>query len=534
MLDGDEDEVFAPNARRGGWRCVLPAKEDTKEILHAWHTHRYYNMGLATIDDGHKCTMNCVLSGALVVISEEQSIYGCVNSGAHHVCALDNNCELLKTSMDGGIWCLFSNRFVETFVNQTRFGTPLEPKEINIRENIPDEPYDAPDERMKRKQKRAAIREERAKAARMGGDLSFVEPETFTRPLRVRFGLQQVKESAEDVGTIPQDEPVVMHAIMGTGERTHQRSGGEESLLICDSRSAVALKSKSGTVVTEAKKTRVRLKGGAGGWRGKEKLRQPTLPLTRGGGTRKVLDLVETKRSLFLYSVPPKEFYNDHTESDIRKIVAALFEPALRQEIHKEQEQTRTLAAAAAIQQYRAACYSEGARPCAHQSDVLVRMTSSNIPQVSTVHVNGAEIQEYAHFVSTMWRLILATRHFENKPNTFRLLNHTLGCLYMMQLPLVLAASDGSGIDETVTETSDKFLMEHLPPPQLLYNWNPYIVLLSAPRIIAVKGNPGNRVAYNMSLISTGRNTIKTALLSLDTQQERSIAAKMLREALPR
>jgi hypothetical protein len=548
LVEVEDEDVFAPNARRGGWRVSHspgPAGGrkplDTKKILHDWHTHRRLNMGLETIDDGHSCGLSCALSGALVAISHEHNLYGCVNSGIHHVCSLDEGCELLKTTMDGGVWCLFSNRFVETFVDQTRFGKAMEAKELNSTTDLPKQPHDAPSERLRRKKKREEIREERLKAARVEQTtaVGHTEDPSFSRPDRVRFGLR-VKESEKDIGVVPQDEPVVMHPVMGTGKRT--RADGDDDdddddddadetpLLICDSRSTSARNSKSGTLVTETKRKRARLRGGAGGWRGKEKLRQAVLPVAQ---IRQPRALVETERSLFLHSVPPKEFYHDHTESDIRKIVEALFDVPLRQEIHREQAEARQKVAAAAIQQYRAACYAEGARPCVHQSDALVRMTAENIPQVSVVRVEGADVQEFAQFVCTMWRLILATPYFESKPNTFRLLNHTLGCLYMMQLPLILAASDGSGYNETVTDHGNKFLAEHLPPPQLLYNWNPHIVLHSAPRIIAVKGNPGHRIAYNMSLISTGRNTIKTALLSLETQEERVVAKNMLKKALP-
>lgn len=520
--DTDDDGSSRAHGHFRGWRQRKRARKGGGDastaavvaspgvVLERWHAIRREEYGMKAIDDGHMCTVTgCVDTGSIQCVDADLALYGCINSGRHHVCNVDRDCTQLYTTADGGVFCIFSRRFVETYVDTTRWGERMSEREIYMGAA---DPHDATQAKDGRKRRRDMIRSERRAARGAVG----VNGEDGA-PTRLRFGMA-IQETQRDMTAV--SEAIGVSARVLTGD-----CGGEDSR--ADGFIAI-----NGTDevddTTAAMRARALLTDAATA--ASASLQFSAFAPDRAGKAYSSRAIVQAGGCQTRLWRAPREYFARYTRTDIDRIVGAVFDTAHRAKLHRRQADATRVVAYDAISRYYAACRGICVRPSAQECDVLYAEAVARVPQIEPVELGGERRVRYVAFLYELWRIAIATPYFRLKRNSFKLVSHTLGALYMMREPFTIASPDGT-VAATVLEEPDAFLTENLPPPVLLRDWKARVAVYSASRIVAVKGTAGGCVEFSMTCVSNGRNAIKAALLSIETDAERKAVAERLRLA---
>ncbi len=435
--------------------------------LSQWHAMRRSEFGMTVIDYAHMCTrQHCIQSASIQVIEPSLRLYGCLNSGVYHVCNRDIACTVRYTSQDGGVFCMFSMYFIETWVDGTRYGEVMPVKDF----------YTAATSRPS-----DSVQQERAESPwneMLCGDAPPVE-----EGKRMEFAMRVI-EPERDMETVAEATNVEVRAIVGDcGAEGEIADGGEEVPRIGLNTPSLFLLQRQSSGV--------------------------------GGVSR---------------ALAPTEYLTRYTSRDIARIIETLFDVKYRRELAQRFHAAAETTALDDLCRYYRLCAETYARPNAHVRDSICYVARAHEPFITQPGRLDADLlARFKAFVYELWRVMLATPHFTRFPNKFRLINHVVGALYMLREPFSLAAADGTVFEEILPR--DDFLFEHLPAQSQLRDWNVQTSVFSASRVLAVKGVVRGRIDFGKTGVSSGRNVIKEALLSIETDDERWYVVDRLRTA---
>ncbi len=448
-----------------------PPPSNVGDALRLWHAMRRSEYGMTLIDYAHMCTRHhCIVSGSIQTIEPSLRLYGCLNSGVYHVCDRDTSCSVRYTSQDGGVFCMFSMYFIETYVDGTRFGEVMPVKDYYTG------PTSRPDD------------ERHTNGGTVSSTWSDVlcgEAPPENEGKRVEFAMRVV-EPERDMETVAEATNVAVRAIIGDcGAEGEEEGEEEEALLLTSNAAPLSL------------------------------MQQQSLERVKEG---------------ILPPPPHTEYLTRYTSMDIGRIIKTLFDVRYRRELAQTFHCAAETTALDDLCRYYRSCAETYVRPNVHVRDSICYVSRSDEPSITQPGLLSAEHHaRFKAFVYELWRIMLSTPHFTRFPNKFRLINHVVGTLYMLREPFSLAASDGSVFEEIVPR--DEFLFEHLPAQSQLRNWNVHTTVYSSSRVLAVKGVVRGRIDFGKTGVSSGRNVIKEALLSLETDAERWYVVDRLRAA---
>lgn len=485
---------------------------------------------MMTIDEGHLCTtVGCIDTDSIQCIAVGLKLYGCINSGNHHVCNLDRTCRQRYTSADGGVFCIFSRHFIETYVDSTRYGMCM--RQTNIHLDLEDVPQNEELARAVRKRRRQEHRLERRAASSVStaadgsktwSDVIAETGEERSQPSvkRMRF-LMELPEPPRDMTAVAEATEVRTRAVAGDCGGTDSHVDGFVAIDGTDEVDTASaprvrlLADRQATAITTAKSS------------------APTPVVRQTSSSRALVVRVETfaeRMENLRIRRPLREYFMRYTRTDICSIIASLFDANYRDALHKIQAAAAEEVSLDTLSRYYVACVNAGVRPNAHERDALYDMCVRRVPQVTTATLDAGRSARYVAFIYELWRVAIETPYFRAERNRFRLASHTLGALYMLREPFTLAAPDGT-VAATVMTEPDAFLVAHLPPQSLLRDWSVRVTTHSASRVVAVKGVARGQIEFSKTCISSGRNAIKAALLSIETEDERALVAARLRNA---
>ena len=448
------------------------AKEEPVSVeaaLRQWHAMRCSEYGMTVIDYAHMCTRkHCIETESIQMIEPSLHLYGCLNSGVYHICNKDTGCTVRYTSHDGGVSCMFSMYFIETWVDISKFGMVMPVKDF----------YTAPTSRPDSVQQEGGERAASPLNEMLCGDAPPVE-----EGKRVEFAMRVI-EPERDMATVAEATNVEVRAIVGDcGAEAEISGGGEDVPRIGLDTSSLYLMQQQHTDV--------------------------------GGVSR---------------TLAPTEYLTRYTSRDIAKIIETLFDVKYRRDLaHRFHSASETTALDDLCRYYRL-CAETHARPNVHVRDSICHVARADEPTITQPgRLDGVHLARFKAFVYELWRVMLATPHFTRFPNKFRLINHVVGALYMLREPFSLAAADGTVLQEILPR--DEFLFKHLPAQSQLRDWNVKTTVFSSSRVLAVKGVVRGRIDFGKTGVSSGRNVIKEALLSIETDDERWYVVDRLRTA---
>lgn len=109
----------------------------------------------------------------------------------------------------------------------------------------------------------------------------------------------------------------------------------------------------------------------------------------------------------------------------------------------------------------------------------------------------------YVQLICNLWRLIIKTPYFLENHSKFHLKQHTIGIMYMLQMPFIVA--DENEKNCTIIP-QDEFLNTHLPHQNDLKIWH--------------SCNPKKWI-FNKKDVTTGRNNFKNSFNSIVTKEEK-------------
>lgn len=457
-----------------------------QKILRDWHTMRRVEYGHTSIDYYHACTWHtCVNTGSIQCLSEEFHLYGCVRSGVHHVCEVDAKCSVFYTTGDGGVYCLFSGRFMRNTIDESRFGGPADIREEYVR------PTSSASDTLT-----LSAASEPTWADKMGifGDEDVGDESK--KGQRKRFSMSVI-EKGRDMVKVDEASNVSVRAIEGNcGSNLLELTSDKDV-----APSTQPLPPPQPTFVSNS-----------------------TALIANGPSVRRVWDSVKGAAS--------KDHFSRFTLSDISKIIQSLFDDDIRNRIDTNLREMAEMAALDELVRYYRTCAESYILPCSHVRMSIYRHHVDLRLTIDSAPFDDDLLSQFSAFVYELWRIMLATPYFEKAPNKFKLVNHVLGSLYMLKEPFTLASGD-SGTIFTEILPRDEFLTKHLPAQKLLKDWNENVStrVFSASRVLSSKGVVRGHLEFSKTGVSSGRNTIKDALMSIDSDAEREYVVERLRTA---
>jgi hypothetical protein len=470
-----------------------PPEVTHEEALRNWHALRRSEYGMDTIDYKHVCTRgDCVQTASIECISHGLHLYGCINSGVHHICNLDAECKVRYTSPDGGIFCTFSRKFIETYVDQTQWGRSM----------VVNDYYDG----ATASRNDALTLASDAQAPHVWHEHVYgVEYGNEAKSGKRRRFSMRVVEPGRDMTKVAEATDVSVRAITGD-------CGAE------------------GDSDTPAPPPRLGSSAPAS-----EGLPPPPLsppPPQRQSQQRAIVSNTTPAQSVWmpLRGRVLREHFTRYTHNDIGKVISLLFDVSYRRDAETKLRETAETAALDEMCRYYRQCAEAQTLPNTHVRDSIYRRHMREKPSVTQPgKLDEDRLTRLKAFVYELWRVMLATPYFKRSPNKFRLVNHVLGALYMLREPFTLARDDGVVFEEILPR--DDFLNEHLPAQNLLKDWRARAPVYSMSRVLAVKGVVNGRLEFSKTGVSSGRNTIKDALMSIETDDERWYVVERLRRA---
>jgi hypothetical protein len=470
-----------------------PPQITLEGVLCDWHALRRSEYGMDTIDYRHVCTRNdCVHTESIECISPELRLYGCIRSGIHHICNLNSDCKVIYTTADGGVFCTFSRKFIETYVDQSLYGRAM----------VVNDYYDGP---ATTRDDALTVASSEKPAQAWQEDIFGVERgDEGKAGARRRFSMRVV-EPGRDMVIVAEATDVSVRTIAGD-------CGAED-----DSDSPAPPRLGSNAPADEYLPPQPQ---------------QPLQPRSSKSTSRAIVTDTTTAQSVFmpLRGRVLREHLTRYTYGDIGKIAALLFDVRHRTEVETMLRETAETAALDEMCRYYRQCAEAQELPNAHVRDAIYRRHMQESPSVTQPGaLDEGRLARLKAFVYELWRVMLATPYFKRAPNKFRLVNHVLGALYMLREPFALARDDGVVFAEILPR--DDFLHAHLPAQNLLKNWKARAPVYSMSRVLAVKGVVNGRMEFNKTGVSSGRNAIKDALMSIGTDAERWYVVERLRTA---
>ncbi len=550
--------------------------EIVRELLWNWHRIRREDYGVSTIDDEHGCSKACASTESIQCISDAHHLWGCLNSGQHHICHADAQCEQRYTTREGYTWCTFSRAMLSRTSDDTRYGVLLQASD----EFVPRPGADLENRRMRRREKRLmdmsntvynapAPKDQTARkldSSANGGDglhapwsvgILADTPEGTPPPpslspphKRMRFDMEVLGGPTRDMKAVREVEGGA-DSVALTGDCGNTAADDDEGFVDVDGDDEVdripTLGAISDTAATAARaKPRPRpsltIQSAENGdltvvaattQATSSADTSDTLAITVPEPSRAVSRL-RTRSSGRLAAAPSvlRDHFTRDTQLDIGRILDALFNMRYREGVVLNMRTASETLVLDVLRKYFRQCKTAGVRPHSHVVDAVYTAAMKRNPRLTLApdaELDGLRRKRYVAYIYELWRVAISTPYFERAHNKFRLINHVAGALYMLQEPFAIILNDGVTL-VTVIER-DEFLSKHLPAQNLLREWSAPMRVASASRVLAIKGVANGRARFSKTCVSSGRNAIKDALLSLETDRERNDAAERIRTA---
>lgn len=118
----DIQEIIWEESRQSSDVTVDSDLDTINALVDAWQRKRACVFGKPERIQGHSCSKECLEGGQLSVISAEHRLYGCIESGNHHLCRRDMSCGSYITNKDSVMVCIFSKEMIEVVMDATQFG----------------------------------------------------------------------------------------------------------------------------------------------------------------------------------------------------------------------------------------------------------------------------------------------------------------------------------------------------------------------------------------------------------------------------
>lgn len=92
------------------------------DVIKDWNTRRSVIFGCDSIIPDHRCDMRCMKDHSIEKLTEIDNLYGCIDSGAYHLCGANSECKLTFTNLDSAIVCIFSKKTIEQTIDFSFYG----------------------------------------------------------------------------------------------------------------------------------------------------------------------------------------------------------------------------------------------------------------------------------------------------------------------------------------------------------------------------------------------------------------------------
>jgi hypothetical protein len=339
--------------------------------LEKWHDERRVSFGMSTIDTLHVCSRECQSSGAIQVIDAELRLYGCLRSGAHHVCdSLRAMCKIYYLNDHGEYFCTFSC--------------------ISLGVSVSRSLYDGP---------------EAEHDGVMGGDDGGYDLQS-----------EPDEDCDGDAGlgyddVLHHDWEAETSAASAAASARKRRNDGDSAygmrLIVPPPPAPPPVVVVSTTVVTDGSSSRT--KHASGQFVGED-------------GRPASLSLAERRRKL----IQPA------AQIQIYDIVRAIMTSNERRRISEVQTSRRHTDTSKEMTLFYDKARRDRVRPNVHDRDAIFDMCVARNRSIGVASLTSQDLTRYSAVVFETWRVIVNSTFFETSSANFDLLRHTLGTLYLL------------------------------------------------------------------------------------------------------
>lgn len=98
--------------------------EQIEALLNEWHEKRAVVYNRTGILESHKCGTDCFTNLFVERITADFHLYGCIESGNHHLCKTNSDCELTFTNSESVRLCLYSKGMIDVVIDSNPYGDP--------------------------------------------------------------------------------------------------------------------------------------------------------------------------------------------------------------------------------------------------------------------------------------------------------------------------------------------------------------------------------------------------------------------------
>ncbi len=455
-----------------------------RSALEAWHSVRHDDFGMCEIDTTHNCSSEgCLRAGAIRVVDQELRLYGCINSGLHHVCyAKTELCHMYYLGSDGSYFCLFSRAWIGQGVAKSYFGRGEDAHEGDTRsgkrgdDDEEEEGY-------------GGYEDDSGDEAGGGGQATSAAPELGDAALSGTATNESGVSSYEPDGADIRDELNLLTTqsalLVAATETTKNAASFGMSVVTRETRAAEA-KPEPVPVFTATI--------GAGGSSTRSKYKP---------GHSATNDTLTRKRHRVL---------GKDTLETIHGVIAPLFDKGQRRALSQHHHQSMLGEASTQITKYVRVCWQSNSPPNIHVRDAIYDACLAHRKLLSFDDTDVAITRRYAALAYETWKVIIKSPHFASHHADFRLKEHVLGLLYTVKA-LGMSMLGDDGITAVNIIPKDDFLDAMLPPQEQLADWADI------------------DVGYRKQSITRGRNTLKRALSSIADPEMMKQAERRIREA---
>ncbi len=164
-----------------------------------------------------------------------------------------------------------------------------------------------------------------------------------------------------------------------------------------------------------------------------------------------------------------------------------------------------------AIMHYYKTCKHNKTRPSYPHVLTIHQVEMNRKTRIRVLEWDNRRIDYYTEMISQMWNIIIKSVYFKEHGSNFRIKEHSLGMLYMMQNPYFILFE---GVEIPMFDR-DEFLFNNLPPENVLDKWH---------------SSTQKGLVYTKNDITQGRNNIKFSLMSIQEEKQVREMSRVIQE----
>lgn len=448
----------------------------------------------------------CARSGSIEAIARSLELYGCINSGLHHVCrnSVISGCDQYFVTQAGDLVCVFSRRSIGRTRDATLFGEHLCETDGDTRTHNKHIGYLT--ETALRMRNAARLMETVATdwaAGSYGRNTGADAPaltsgkaevlETTSRVVgrvdalsaalalpsapalpdaavqagvappkkKLRYGMVLDEAETRDYTAVLAARTSVARAVRRVGTS----AAAPETFVAIDGTDgieALGASSPSVPALMSAEEHRLSLAATAAS---PDALVSSALVATEVDEAReRQLAVSAARRALRAYVHPD-------TRNDIETVIEALFNARHRRTAMQPFVTEARASVRTSFARYAAHCNTAEVRPCLHALMQLHQAQADRIPAFrSPGGIDAVRLRAYSAVVYTLWDVCMNTDAFVARHTQFRFLDHIITVMYMLRDTLTLVSADGT--EPSVVFERDPFLVERLPDFHRISAWD--------------------------------------------------------------